>query len=176
MLWFTLAATIAGATPLPPIVADFQSICGNNDQAPQAILAEAKREGWTARAPGSAGAADPHTQRLMHATPDGLELILTTNHSAGETRQTCGLKSTSAAPGIVQAAQEALGFKPALDMGSAATFFAIRTGAVWRSAYRLPPAEIGAAKAAGRFYTIMAHSDVDGASLYAVHVTATTAP
>ena len=33
MLWLTLAATMSGATPLPPIVADFQSICGYRDQA-----------------------------------------------------------------------------------------------------------------------------------------------
>lgn len=175
MLWFTLAATIAGATPLPPIVADFKSICGNPDQAPQAILAEAKREGWTARAP-AAGDANTDTQRLVHAKRDGLQLILAASHSAGDTQQSCGLMSSSPMPGIVTAAQNALGFKPRHVIGSTANFLAIRTGNVWRSADGMLPAEFEAAKAGGRFYLIIAHSTAKEASIFAMHPKATTAP
>jgi hypothetical protein len=175
MLWLTLAATMSGATPLPPIVADFQSICGYRDQAPQAILAEAKRQGWTSRAP-AAGDADTHTQRLVHAKRDGLELSFVTSHSAGDTQQSCGLKLSSPLPGILAAAQDALGFKPRIVMESTASFLAIRTGNVWRSADGMLPAGFEAAKAEGRFYLIIAHTTAKDASIFAMHPTATTAP
>ncbi|WP_420137685.1 hypothetical protein [Sphingomonas sp.] len=174
MLWLTLVATISGAAPLPPIVADFQSVCGAQNQSRDGILAEAKREGWTARP--SAPADDGQTQRLIHAGADRLGLAVTTTHSAGEVRQACGLTSATAVPGIAAAAQSALGFKPAVDLGSAATFFAVRTGNRWRSATELTSAERAAAKTAGRLYTIVASSTGTSASIYTLHVTASTRP
>jgi hypothetical protein len=79
-------------------------------------------------------------------------------------------------PGIVAAAQAALGFKPALDLGTSATFYAVRTGDAWQSGAGLNSSEFATAKAAGRFYSIVASTTESGAAIYALHVMPANAP
>ena len=176
MLWFTLAAAASSAMPLPPIVADFESFCGTQERSTQAVLAQADQAGWKSSATGAPKDFDPATQRLKNSDQGLLKLAVTTTQSAGEQRQTCGLTSTSAVPGIVAAAQAALGFKPALDMGTSATFYAVWNGGVWQSGAALKPSEFATAKAAGNFYSIVASTTDTGATIYALHVMSAKAP
>jgi len=176
MLWLTVAAAASTAMPLPPIVADFESFCEAQGQSTQAILAQADQAGWKSTATGAPKDIDPATQRLKNSDQGLLKLTVSTTQSAGERRQGCGLTSTSAVPSIVAAAQAALGFKPVLDMGTAATFFAVRNGSAWQSGAGLKPSEFAAAKAAGNFFSIVASTTDTGATIFALHVMPTEVP
>lgn len=72
--------------------------------------------------------------------------------------------------------QAALGFKPALDIGTTATFFAVSTGNSWRSGAGFSSAEFAAAKAAGRYYSIVASTTESYATIYALHVLPANTP
>jgi hypothetical protein len=162
--------------PVPPIVADFERFCGAQGQSAQAILAQADQAGWKTSAPGAPKDFDPATQRLKDSDQGLIKLAVTSTQSAGEQRQVCGLNSTSAVPGIVAAAQAALGFRPALDMETTATFYAVRNGDAWQSGAGLTPPEFATAKAAGNFYSIVASTTETGATIYALHVMPAKAP
>ncbi|MCI4590165.1 hypothetical protein MOK15_08660 [Sphingobium sp. BYY-5] len=162
--------------PVPPIVVDFEKFCEAQDQSTQAILVQADQAGWKTSAVGAPKDFDPATQRLKDSDQGLLRLAITSTRSAGEQRQTCGLTSTSGVPGIVAAMQTALGFKPALNMGTAATFYAVRTGNAWQSGAGLNPSEFATAKAKGQFYSIVASTMETGAAIYALHVMPAKAP
>jgi hypothetical protein len=170
MLWLTLAAVASSATPAPLIVTDFETFCGPQGQSTQAILAQADQAGWKTSAAGAPKDFDPATQRLKNSDQGVLKLAVATTQSAGEQRQACSLTSTSAVPGIVAAAQAVLGFKPSLDMRKSATFYAVRSGDAWQSGAGLSSSELATAKAAGRFYSIVASTTDSGAAIYALHV------
>jgi hypothetical protein len=170
MLWLSPAAVASSATPVPLIVADFEKYCGPQRQSPQAILAQADQDGWKTSAAGAPKDFDPATQRLKASDQGLLKLAVATMRSGGEQRQACGLTSTSAVPGIVVATQEVLGFKPAVDMGTTATFFAVSIGNAWQSGVGLSSSEFAAAKATGRYYSIVASTTETYATIYALHV------
>ena len=158
------------------MVAEFEKLCGPQGQSTQAILAQADQAGWKTSADGAPKDFDPVTQRLKDSDQGLLKLSVATTQSAGEQRQACGLTSTSAIPGIAAAMQAALGFKPALDMGTTATFFAVSTGKAWKSGAGFTSPEFAAAKAAGRYYSIVAGSTESYATIFALHVLPANTP
>jgi hypothetical protein len=176
MLWHTLAAVASSATPVPSIVADFEKFCGPQGKSTQAILAQADRAGWKTNAAGAPRNFDPATERFKDSDQGLLKLAVATTQSAGEQRQVCGVSSASAVPGIAAATQTALGFKPALDMGTSATFFAVSTGNSWQSGAELTSSEFAAAKAAGRYYSIVASTTESSSMIYALHVLPSNSP
>jgi hypothetical protein len=176
MLWLALATVASSALPVPSIVADFMRFCGPQGQSTPAVLAQADRAGWETSALGALRDFDPATQRLKKIDQGWLKLAVATLRSAGEQRQACGLTSTSAVPGIVAAAQAALGIKPSLDTRMSATFYAVRKGNIWQAGAGLSLSKIAIAKAAGRFYSIVASTTGSGATIYALHVMPATTP
>lgn len=170
MLWIVLGAATIAATPTQPLASAFERFCSPQDIPTQAILARADRDGWQSKGPGQPKPFDRATERFKPSDRGILELTVSDTQSAGEQRETCGVSVAAAAPGIVAATQRLLGFAPALNLGTAATFYALRRGDRWQSGAALNHADFLAAKSEGRFYTIVAATTGASSSIYALRV------
>lgn len=155
------AAVQAAETPAQQAVAAFRGLCGTGELAPGAVLARADALGWRRGGADAPKDFDPAADRLSPKGTLPLELYVTSETSAGERRDVCGLGVTSPIPGLDAAVEAWLGFKPSFAMPPAATFLAVRTGEAWASGATVDRAAFAKLKAEGRYYSIMA---ADGGS------------
>jgi hypothetical protein len=177
MLLLTLAAAVSATIPDSSIVAEFQKYCEPPIATVQTVLAQADRDGWRKGGAGAPTDFDPATQRLKDTDKGLLKLGFTTVHNRDNSQwQVCGLSISSAIPNIVPATEALLGFAPFLNMGSTANFFAVRSGATWRSGTALSHAEFLVTQAQGRFYSIVASSTETYATIYALREIPSKAP
>lgn len=166
------AASHPPATPpiAPTIVTEFVKLCASASDSARVVLARADADGWRTEDPGAPKDFNPATGRLKRAASGLLQLRVEDTHSAGETREACGVSTASETPDIVAGAQTLLGIPPALNLGSAATFFAVRTGRGWISGAGLSQPEFLALKAQGRFFSIVASTADTDSRIFALHV------
>lgn len=165
-------AAMALASASPPIVADFAKLCEAPASSAQAILAQADRDGWRKSETGGSGRGASAAERFKDSDQGELKLVAEDTESAGERREVCGISTAAKVPDLVAATTAQLGFAPALNLGTAATFFAVRSGESLQSGAGLSQPAFLAAKAQGRFYSIMASTDDMGVRLFALHVMA----
>ncbi|THD79342.1 MAG: hypothetical protein E7812_09725 [Phenylobacterium sp.] len=163
------AAAQAAQAPALQAVAAFGALCATGELTPQAVLARAEAAGWRRGGPDAPKDFDPQTQRLSPAGGAALRLMVTSETSLGERRDTCGVGGTAPMAGVVAATGAWLGFPPALDLRTTGTFYAVRTGEAWASGAKLDHAAFAGVKAEGRFYSIVT-SDEPAAMLLLLHV------
>jgi hypothetical protein len=141
--------------PVQQTIKSFQQLCATGPLSPEAVLAKADAQGWRRTGRDAPATFDPKTQRLSPLGEPSLLLIVATETSYGEQRDSCGIGIAAPTRGLAAAVRDWLGFAPTFAMALSATYAALRTGDDWRSGSTQNHAEFAKAKAEGRFYSIM---------------------
>lgn len=162
MISILFATALAGQSIANPVVVEFGRLCLSGQPSVTAIRDRARQYGWY-RAGSSADLSKNSIRgRLTLKTSD--------QQSAAETREVCSISADSALKNTVPAAETLLGFKPAVDLDTSATFFAVRDRTGWQAGSGLNRTAFEQAKREGRFYSVIA-SVGDGRSMMtALHV------
>lgn len=163
MFLMAMAAAVSGTGGA--MAAAYDILCTGQDGSPGAVLALADRAGWRSAGPGMPDGFDPAFDRFILAGDATLKLDVRETIVRDERLASCGISTPAPQPGLVADVQAMLGFAPALNLATSATFFALREGGRWKNASALSPAELAAAKAAGKFYSIIAAGTEKSATL-----------
>lgn len=167
MLSILFATVLASQASTNPVVVEFGRLCASGQPSVEATRNRPGRSGWH-RAGSSADLFKNSAQgRLTLKTSD--------EASASETREVCSISADSALKDTVQAAETLLGFKPAIDLGTSATFFAVRDRTGWQSGSTLSRTAFEQAKRDGRFYSMIASVGDYSSTMVALHVLAVSA-
>jgi hypothetical protein len=169
---FLMAMAAAAAVPGTggAMAAAYDTLCTGQDSSPTAVLALADRAGWRSAGPGMPDRFDPAFDRFTIAGDATLELDVRETIVRDERLASCGISTPIAVPGLVADVQAMLGFAPALNLATSATFFALREDGQWRDAKAVSRAEFAAAKAAGKFYSIVAAGTEKTAALVSLRI------
>ena len=165
-----LAALATGAAQASPdlsaeIVKDFSTTCAVGDPSQNAVIARADAAGWRRGGPDAPQGPEPRTDRLRTVGADPIILHAETSVTLGERQDVCGVSTRAPAPRLLEAVEAWIGFAPSVPFGQSATFFAVRTGDVWRSGALLDHAAFLNAKSEGRFYSLAVMNTGHAASL-----------
>lgn len=106
----------------------------------------------------------------MNSIRGRLTLKTSEQQSAGETREVCSISADSALKNTVPAAETLLDFKPAVDLDTSATFFAVRDRTGWQAGSGLNRTAFEQAKREGRFYSVIASVGDSKSMMTALHV------
>ena len=171
---FLMAMAMAAAAAVPgtggAMAAAYDALCTGRDDSPVAVLALADRAGWRSAGPGMPEAFDPAFDRFTIAGDATLKLDVRETIVRDERLASCGISTQVPEPGLVADVQAMLGFAPALNLATSATFFALREDGRWRDAKAVSRAEFAAAKAAGKFYSIVAAGTEKTATLVSLRI------
>ena len=145
---FLMAMAAAAAVPGTggAMAAAYDTLCTGRDDSPGAVLALADRAGWRSAGPGMPEAFDPAFDRFTIAGDATLKLDVRETIVRDERLASCGISTQVPEPGLVADVQAMLGFAPALNLATSATFFALREDGRWRDAKAVSRAEFAAAK------------------------------
>ena len=169
-----LMAMLAAAAVVPgtagAMTAAYDTLCVQGDDSPQVVLALAERNGWRSGGPGAPKEFDPAFDRFIQAGDATLMLDVRAMTSHGERRETCGISTASPQPALVADVQALLGFAPSFHLASSATFFAVRQNGMWKDGAKLTRAEFAAAKAAGKFYSVVVGGTATHATVFSLRV------
>ena len=176
MLWLTLAAEMSASIPGSSIVSEFQKFCVPPGASVQTVLAHADQDGWRKGGAGTPADFDPATQRLKDTDHGLLKLAVTTTLSRDSQELACGLSNSLSVPNLVPTMQAYLGFAPFLNMGTATTFYAVRSGTAWQSGAALSRPDFLKAQTEGRFYSIVVGSTETSSTIVELRVIPSKAP
>ncbi len=163
ILMAVLAAVTAPATDKIMVTA-YDQLCVPGS-ASQAVLSRADRDGWQNDGPGKPKDFDATADRFKVVGTATLKLSARETSARDERFVTCGISAATAQPDLVSDVQTMLGFAPALNFGTSANFFALRENDRWLDGSKLTGKEFAAAKAAGKFYSLLTLSHDGGASV-----------
>ncbi|MGH6617382.1 hypothetical protein [Sphingomonas sp.] len=161
ILMAVLAAVTAPATDKIMITA-YDQLCVPGS-ASQAVLARADQDGWQRSGPGKPKDFDVTADRFKVVGTATLTLNARDTNVPGVRFVTCGISVATAQPDLASDLQAMLGFGPALHFGTSANFFALRENGRWRDGSTLSGKDFAAAKAAGKFYSLLTLSHEGGA-------------
>jgi hypothetical protein len=171
---FLMAMVAAAGIPVPAtdqaMTAAYVDLCTRDGGVPQGVLALADREGWRSGGPGAPKGFDPAHDRFILAGDATLELDVRENMVRDERFDTCGITTAGPQAALAADVQAMLGFAPALHIGTSATFYATRENGVWKDASKLTRAEFAAAKAAGKFYSVVAGSTGTSSTVFSLRI------
>lgn len=163
ILMAVLAAVTAPATDKIMITA-YDQLCMPGS-ASQAVLSRADHEGWQSSGPGKPKDFDAAADRFKTVGAATLKLSARETSGAGERFVTCGISAATAQPDLASDVQTLLGFAPAFNFGTSANFFALRENNRWLDGSKLTGKDFAAAKAAGKFYSLLTLSHDGGSSV-----------
>lgn len=163
-----MAAAVSGAEPA--MISAYSGLCTNPGDSQPQILARADREGWRRDGAGTPADFDATADRFKVVGDTVLKLVTSRREVADETIESCGISVLAPQPALWGDVAEMLGFAPAFEMSGSATFYALREDGAWRNGSGLSKADFAAAKAAGRFYSVMAVSSDSNASLFSLRI------
>lgn len=158
-----LVAALAAAVSPAPLIDLYATFCAL-DAGAGAAIERARRRGWAPMAATGVlqGVRDPDDDWTLKAGDQ---------HVASQRVSSCGIETKRTEPDLATALQRWLGFAPALRLATSATFYAVLADGAFVDASRLDPVAVAAARQEGCFYSIMAVSTPDGASLFRLNVT-----
>ncbi|WP_152616605.1 hypothetical protein [Sphingomonas sp. ERG5] len=168
ILMAVLAAVTAPATDKIMMTA-YDQLCVPGS-ASQAVLSRADQAGWQSSGPGKPKDFDPSADRFKPVGTAILKLSARETGGHGELFVTCGISAATAQPDLVSDVQAMLGFAPALSFGTSANFFALRENDRWLDGSKLTGKDFAAAKAAGKFYSLLTLSHDGGAAVLSFQV------
>jgi hypothetical protein len=163
ILMAVLAAVTAPATDKIMVTA-YDEFCVPG-RAAQTVLSNADQDGWQSSGPGKPKDFDVTADRFKVVGTAILRLNARDTNEPSARFVTCGISVTTAQPDLASDVQAMLGFAPALHFGTSANFFALRENDQWLDGSKLTGKEFAAAKAAGKFYSLMTLSHEGGASV-----------
>jgi hypothetical protein len=163
ILMAVLAAVTAPATDKIMVTA-YDQLCVPGS-ASQAVLSRADRDGWQSSGPDKPKDFDTAADRFKTVGTATLKLSARETSGPGERFVTCGISVATAQPDLAADVQTMLGFAPALHFGTSANFFALRENDRWLDGSQLTGKDFAAAKAAGKFYSLLTLSHEGGSSV-----------
>lgn len=170
MFLMTMAAAAAVPETGLAMTAAYDALCMKGDGSPQAVLAQADRNGWHRGGSGAPTDFDPAFDRFLQAGDATLILDVRETASHGERRAICGISTALPQPALIADVQAMLGFAPSFHVAASATFFALRENGKWKDGSKLTRAEFAAAKAAGKFYSVVVGGTAHRTTVFSLRV------
>lgn len=161
ILMAVLAAVTAPATDKIMVTA-YDQLCVPGSPS-QTVLSHADQDGWQSSGPDKPKDFDVTADRFKIFGTAILRLNARDTNEPSARFVTCGISVTTAQPDLASDVQAMLGFAPALHFGTSANFFALRENGRWQDGSMLSGKDFAAAKAAGKFYSLLTLSHEGGA-------------
>jgi hypothetical protein len=162
---FLTSATAETLTDQPQAPRAFASLCASGDISAPSVLAHADKDGWRREGAHLPQDFNPAEDRVKDTSQGVLSLRGGSSPVPSGHLNGCAISGEFQTPGIVAAVQGVLGFSPAFNLGTSATFFATWSDNSWHSAATLSRADFLAAKAEGHFFSIVASTTTTESSI-----------
>jgi len=171
-MFFLMAMAAVPATPdtARAMTTAYESLCATGDTSPQSVLARADSAGWRRGGADTPKDFDPAFDRYIRSGDETLLLDVRDSVSLGERRTMCGISTASPQPALIADVQAMLGIAPTYHVATSATFFALRENGAWKQGATLTRAEFAAAKAAGKFYSLVVGGTEHSTTIFSMRV------